>query len=226
MADPTTNPSTSLAAIRVQAIQHKAGEIPMAKNASGLSLFNALRNQYLPIASFDLTRLTLEGPTQVSGTLTKVKYTPQDHSIYREPLEMTYHRYSISVLTGLAIVPPAGGFATVSAFLAEVRALGYLVQDSDIDLVKSVVRTNGSVTLFPTKTSWLFSPDGSYDSSTLPAMENLLPTLTTQDFDHTPHLHQAVTVGELSGFEIVEPLVLADEIVIDTLNGFSPVGGN
>ncbi len=226
MADPTTNPTTALAAVRVQVIQHPVGEIPMAKNATGLSLFNTLRAQYLPITALDLARLTVEGPTQVTGTLTKVKYTPQDHSIYRQPLEMTYHRYPISVLTGLNITPPAGGFASVSEFLAAVRTLGYLVQDSDIDLVKSVTRADGSVTLFPSKTSWLFSPDGSYDSSTLPAMEGVLPNLTTQDFDHTPHLHQAITVGELSGFEIVQPLVLGDEIGIDTLSGFSPVGGS
>jgi len=203
MADPTTNPTTALAAVRVQVIQHLAGEIPLAKNATGLTLFNALRSQYLPITAFDLGRLTMEGPTQVSGTLTKVKYTPQEHSIYRQPLEMTYHRYPISVLTGLDITPPAGGFASVSAFVNAVRALGYLVQDGDFDLVKSVTRTDGSVSLFPSKTSWLFSPDGSYDSSALPAMESLLPNLVTQDFDHTPHLHQVLQIGELSGFSPV-----------------------
>lgn len=202
MADSATNPSVEVSALRVQAIQRKAGELALPK-ALGLTLFNTLRNMYLPITSFDLGRLTMEGPTQVSGTLTKVKYTPTEHSIYREPLELTFHRYHISVLNDLALITPQGGWASVDAFRLAINALGYRIQPEDLDMVKSVIRPNGTVTLYPSKTSWLFSPDGSYDSNSLSLINDVLPTLTTQDFDRTPHLHNLITVGELSGFNAV-----------------------
>lgn len=226
MADPATNPSVAISALRVQVLQRKTGVPAMVKNSTGLVLFNALRSRYLPIATFDLNRLDMEGPTQVSGTLTKVKYIPQEHSIYREPLELTYHRYHISVLNDLILTPPAEGWVSVEAVRLAIYAQGYRVVAEDLDLTKSVVRPNGSVTLYPSKTSWLFSPDGSYDSAALPQLGDLMPNLTTQDFDHSPHLHQAIAVDELSGFEVVPPLSLSDDIVNDTLSGFNAVGGN
>ncbi len=95
MADSATNPSVEVSALRVQALQRKSGELVMTKNATGQSLYNSLRNQYLPLTTFDYSRLVVSGPVQVSGTLTKVTYTPTEHSIYREPLDLTYHRYHL-----------------------------------------------------------------------------------------------------------------------------------
>ncbi|MNV70775.1 hypothetical protein D3C71_1637560 [compost metagenome] len=122
---------------------------------------------------------------------------------------------------------PGGGWASIAAFIAYLKAtLSIQVVDGDFDLVKSIRRADGSVSVYPSKDSYLFSPDGSYDSSSMQKIEDLLPYLSTTDFDHTPMLHTAIGAGDLSGFDFVEPMVLGDEIVTDTLGGFDAVGGS
>lgn len=224
MADPSTNPSALLSSVRVQVVQQNPGDILIVKDVTGKQAFDALRAINLPVTAIELARLTFGIPQVVSGQLTKVSVTPSQHSAYRAPFDLTYTRYSITALNNLVV--PAEGFASVSAFLVWLRAAGYQVLDADIDLIKSTRRADGSVSIFPAKNSWLFSPEGSYDTSSMPKIENVLPVLVTDDFDTTPMLHMAIAVGELNGFEVVPPLVLGDEIANDTLNGFSAVGGN
>jgi hypothetical protein len=199
MADPSTNPSASLSSVRVQVIQQLAGDVNIVKNKTGKQLFDTLRAVYLPISTLELSRATVSGPIQVTGNLTKVTVTPGQHSSYRLPIDLTYVRYSINELDNMTV--PGGGFASVAAFLTYVRGLSLQILDEDIDLVKSVRRSDGTVSIYPSKVSWLFSPDGSYDSSTVPRIETVLPNLVTTDFDHTPQLHLALVNGNLTGFD-------------------------
>lgn len=224
MADSSTNPSASITSLRVQTVQLAPGFLPLLRGRTGQVALNGILSNHLQMSALEWTRVTIGQPTQVSGTLTKVVVTPGPHSSYRGPLETTYVRYAISALNNLAI--PNGGWATVAAFIAYVQGLGYGVIPADFDLVKSNRRADGSVSIYPSKTSWLFSPDGSYDSSSMPKIESVLPNLTTSDFDNTAPLHLGILTGDLTGFEKVPPLVLGDLVVNDTLSGFDAKGGN
>jgi len=225
MADPSTNPSVSFSAIRMQVIQQIPGEIAIVKGKTGWGAFEALRLIYLPLDAISLRNTVVGKPIQVSGELTKVTYTSGEHSAFRGAVDVTYRRYSIQALNNMDV--PDGGWTSVAAFISYLKTtLSIQVVDADFDLVKSIRRADGSVSIYPSKDSWLFSPDGSFDSSSMQKVEDLLPTLTTQDFDHTPKLHLAIGNDTLNGFEEVEPFVLGDEIAVDTLNGFDAVGGN
>lgn len=225
MADPSTNPSVSFSAIRIQVVQQIPGEIAIVKGKSGLNAFEELRLLFLPLDAISLRHTVRSKPIQVSGELTKVTFTAGDHCSYRGTVDLTYRRYSIQQLSNMDV--PVGGFASVAAFITYLKStLNIQVVDADFDLVKSVRRADGSVSIFPSKDSWLFSPDGSFDSSSMQKIEDLLTVLSTTDFDHTPMLHAAIPVGDLSGFDFVPPMVLGDEVVNDTLGGFDAVGGN
>jgi hypothetical protein len=218
-----TVPTTQLSAVRTQVIQQAAGELAINKGVTGWTMFSTLFKSAMKIA-VDLTRLTFTRPTQVAGRLSKVTVTAKELNPYRGSIDVTYNRYSINVLDNLLL--PDGGFVNVAAFLAYVQGLGYSLLAEDIDNVKSVVNPDGTVKIYPHPDSYLFSPDGYYDSSAVIKIDVLLPVLETTDFDNTPKLHMAIANDTLNGFEIVVPLVLDDEIVTDTLNGFDAVGSN
>lgn len=224
MADSSTNPSASITSLRVQTVQLAPGFLPLLRGKTGQVAFNGILSNHLQMSALEWTRVTIGQPVQVSGILTKVAITPNQHSGYRTPLDVTYVRYPITALNNLTI--PEGGWATVAAFISYVQGLGYGVIPADFDLVKSNRRVDGSVSIYPSKTSWLFGPDGSYDSSSMPKIETVLPSLTTADFDHTARLHLGILNSDLSGFEEVPPLVLGDLIATDVLNGFDAKGGN
>jgi hypothetical protein len=209
----------------MQVIQQIPGEIAIVRGKTGLTAFEELRAIYLPLDAIALRNTVRSKPIQVSGELTKVTYTSGEHSAFRGAVEMTYRRYSIQVLSNMDV--PGGGWVSVDAFISYLKTtLNIQVVNADFDLVKSVRRADGSVGIYPSKDSWLFSPDGSFDSSSMQKIEDLLTNLTTPDFDHTPKLHLAIGNDTLNGFEEVEPFVLGDEIAVDTLNGFDVVGGN
>lgn len=224
MADSSTNPSASITSLRVQTVQLAPGFLPLLRGKTGQVALNGILSNHLQMSALEWSRVTIGQPAQVSGTLTKVVVTPGPHSSYRGPVEATYVRYAISALNNLTI--PNGGWATVAAFISYVQGLGYGVIPADFDLVKSTRRADGSVSIYPSKTSWLFGPDGSYDSSSMPKIESVLPNLTTSDFDNTPPLHLGILTGTLTGFEVVPPLVLGDLVVNDVLTGFDAKGGN
>jgi hypothetical protein len=216
-------PVTQLSAVRTQVIQQAAGELAIAKGVTGWVMFLTLLKSAMNV-TMDQTRLTYTRPVQVDGRLSKVTLTAKEFNPYRGTIDVTYNRYSINVLDNLLV--PEGGFASVAAFLAYVQGLGYNLLAEDIDNVKSVRNPDGTVMIYPHKDSYLFAPDGYYDSSAIVKIDTYLPVLETTDFDNTPKLHMAITNDTLAGFEVVVPLVLDDEIAIDTLNGFDAAGSN
>lgn len=194
-------PQIELSAVRIQVIQQAPGELPIRKGPNGFDLFyQLLKAATNTTLSVDLH--TFARPTQVTGRLSKVKITAKEFSDFRSSIEVTYNRYSINAFDNLIV--PDGGWASLEAFLYYVSVeLGYNVLDEDLDFTKSVVKPDGTVNIYPAKGSWLFAPDGFYDSSSLIKVDTLLPNLNTQSFDTTPSLTGAIVHAELSGFTAV-----------------------
>lgn len=200
-----TQPNTNIHRVSMLVAQTSSGFVNLPLDISGLDRFKQLVQQRSSIA-LDWASLSVSAPRHPAGQpaeRTEVDVITLEASTYRSHVTVTYLRRRISELSPLKLLP--ADYSTVDEVVQAIRALGYLIDNADIDYAASSVSPD-NITLVAGPSSFFFVPGGRLVFGEVVSMSSVFGTTDLTGFEAADWLDMSdvFSVTNLSGYEAVD----------------------